>query len=217
MTKKKTEAQKAAKKEKRKALSQAVPGSAQAEAAGLKAAVEQENKKATLRVAQMANLHMAGMSLEEIGNALGATVEEVEQMLNSDMNRVIRNQPQLRQWARKWLSGKYTQLLDVNWKDATDVESKVRFEAQDRALRTLDSLRKLHGADAPTQTEVVVDAAPEAIDAIVNALAKQEGLAYQDPTVFDVIDVEQVHEAAEQTAVAELEAAEIIDMEAENG
>lgn len=195
-------------------LRQAVPGSAQAEEVRLQ---EWEREKAALRLAQMANLHMAGMSLTEIGAALHATPDEVDRMLSQDAARYVRSQPQLRQWTRRYLSGKYTELLGVNWEDATNVESKVRFEAQDRALRTLDSLRKLHGADAPVQTEVKIEAAPEAIDAIVTALAAQEGLAYQDPTAFDVVDADVVYEAVQQTAVAEIEAAEQIDMEAENG
>lgn len=229
MSKKKSEKAKAEKAAKRKALREAVPGSAVAEQAGQADLVA---NRAALRLAQMANLHMAGMSLSDIGAAIGATAEEVDQMLNRDASRYVRSQKQLVQWTRRWLSGKYTELLETNWDLATmevplepevdedgqpvkKVPVEIKFAAQDRALRTLDSLRKLHGADAPVQTEVKIEAAPEAIDAIVHSLAAREGLAYTDPTAFEVIDVEQVHEAAEQAAAAELEITRQIDEEAD--
>ena len=191
----------------------AIPGSAQAEetrAAGAPAA----GPSSAVRLAQVVNLHLAGYSLADIGAAIGASAEEVDRMISTDATRYVRSQPQLRTWVRNWTSGKYTELLEAVWAEASakadaipegrtaPVPHKVRMDSQDKALRILDSMRKLHGADAPTQTEVKVEAAPEAVEALVRSLSRDQGLDY-DETVFDVVDAEVVHDAVEQAAQAE--------------
>ena len=135
-------------------------------------------------------------------------------MISTDATRYVRSQPQLRTWVRNWTSGKYTELLEAVWTEASAKEGevldggtkpvphKVRMDSQDKALRILDAMRKLHGADAPTQTEVKVEAAPEAVEALVKSLSRDQGLDY-DETVFDVVDAEVVHDAVEQAAHAE--------------
>lgn len=47
-----------------------------------------------------------------------------------------------------------------------------------------------------------LEAAPEAVEALVKSLSRDQGLDY-DETVFDVVDAEVVHEAVEQAAHAE--------------
>ena len=74
-------------------------------------------------------------------------------------------------------------------------------EHQDRALRILDKMAKLHGAEAPVQSEVKVESAPEAVEKLVSALAAQQGLGY-DVGVFDVVDAEVVEDAVSQSADA---------------
>lgn len=196
----------------------AIPGSAQAEEVGAKG-------PSAVRLAQIVNLHLAGYSFAEIGEAIGASTDEVDRMINLDATRYVRNQPQLRTWVRNWTSGKYTTLLEAVWDEASakpdtvlegsdkPVSHKVRMDSQDKALRILDSMRKLHGADAPTQTEVKVDAAPEAVEALVAALSAQSGLGY-DETIFD-IDSEVVHEAVEQSAQAEKDSGDAVGHDAD--
>lgn len=189
-----------------------LPGSAEAEEKQTKAAA---SRASAARLAQIVNLHIAGYSLEEIGAAIGADPDEVDRMLARDAARYVRNQPQLRVFVRNFVSGRYSELLDSVWTQATgkddsgnplldprtNLPAGASLEHQDRAIRILDSMRKLHGADAPTQSEVKVEAAPEAVEALVAALSAQQGLDY-DASVFDVVDAEVVHDAVEQTAEA---------------
>lgn len=153
---------------------------------------------AAARLAQIVNLHIAGYSLAQIGAQIGASADEVDRMLASDAARYVRSQPALRVYVRNWVSERYTKMLDAVWDDATDKNSPARLESQDRALRILDKMTRLHGAEAPTQTEVKVEHAPEAVERLVSALAAQSGMGY-DTSVFDVVDAEVVHEAVEQS------------------
>lgn len=160
-------------------------------------------KEHAARLAQVVNLHIAGFSLAEIGASIGASADEVDRMLANDTQRYVRNQPALRTYVRNFVSGKYTSLLEAVWDEATDKTHPHKLENQDRALRILDRMARLHGAEAPVQSEVKVDAAPEAVEALVNALAQGHGLGY-DVDVFDVevISDETVHEAVQQTHAA---------------
>lgn len=176
---------------------------AKAEAAAL-------TRASAVRLAQVVNLHLAGMSLAEIGASIGATAEEVDRMLQTDAQRYIRSQPALRTYVRNWVSGKYATLLEAVWADATAPTEDAKITAngfdrklasQDRAIKILDRMAKLHGADAPVQTEIKVEAAPEAVDKLVQALAASQGRGY-DVNIFDVVEAEVVHEAVEQAGVA---------------
>lgn len=168
--------------------------------------VKMEHDQA-VRLAQIVNLYIAGMSLAEIGLAIGATEREVDQMLTRDATRYIRNQPALRTYVRNFVSSKYTELLEPVMPMAKDPNNPRMLEAQDRALRTLDRMAKLHGAEAPVQKEVTIEAAPEAVERLVAALADESGLAYNvDIFDEDVMDAEIVGEAVEQSHAA-LEAA----------
>lgn len=153
------------------------------------------------RLAQIVNLHISGYSLAQIGASIGATEAEVDRMLNDEAARYVRNQPALRTYVRNFLSEKYTKLLDAVWDDATDVQSKVRFEAQDRSLRILKEMGNLHGAAAPAQTEIKVEATPESVERIVAALAAGNGLGYDD-SIFDTVPGEVVHAAPAEAAAA---------------
>lgn len=140
--------------------------------------VEREQKRSldaqnAVRLAQISNLLIAGMSLTEIGQKIGATPEEVDRLLNQDMTRYVRNQPALRVFVRNFLSEKYTRLLDADWDIATDKTHVAKLEHQDRVLRILKEMGRLHGAEAPVQSEVKVEAAPEAVETLVKALAAQ--------------------------------------------
>lgn len=157
------------------------------------------------RLAQIVNLHIAGYSLSQIGAAIGATADEVDRLLQADAARYVRSQPALRVYVRNWVSERYTRLLEAVWDEATDKTHREKLENQDRALRILDRMTKLHGAEAPVQSEVKVEAAPEAVEKLVQALAAGQGLGY-DTSIFDVVDAEVVHDAHDE-AVTALDAA----------
>lgn len=169
-------------------------------------------------LAQVVNLHIAGFSLEKIGEAIGSSPEDVDRLLQSDAARYVRSQPALRVYVRNWVSDRYTQLLDAVWEEATDRSSPVKLENQDRALRILDSMRKLHGADAPVQAEVVVDTAPAAVEKLVNTIAASQGLGY-DVDIFDgqVIESEVVHDAVAQAHEALEKSSQAVDDVVDDG
>lgn len=183
------------------------PTDAQAKKVLKKAAQKEEAEKipdnTAVRLAQIVNLHIAGMSLAEIGQSVGASADEIDRLLAADAQRYVRSQPALRVYVRNWVSERYTKLLEAVWDEATDKTHREKLENHDRALRVLKEMTRLHGAEAPVQTEVKIDAAPEAVEKLVAALAAQQGLGY-DASIFDVVDVEVVHEAHDE-AVAELE------------
>lgn len=160
-------------------------------------------KQNAARLAQVVNLHIAGYSLAEIGASIGATADDVDRMLQNDTARYVRTQPALRTYVRNYVSGRYTKLLEAVWDEATDKHHPSKLENQDRALRILDRMAKLHGADAPVQAEVKVEANPEAVENMVKLLSAAKGVDY-DLDVFDdvidedVIDAEVVHDAAEE-------------------
>lgn len=170
------------------------------------------------RLAQVINLHIAGYSLGEIGNSIGATADEVDQMIQSSATRYIRNQPALRTYVRNYVSGKYTELLEPVWGKATNPKSPLFLESQDRALRILDKMAKLHGAEAPVQKEVTIEAAPETVEKMVAALAAQAGRGY-DMDIFDsddddVVDAELVEDLkAESQAALEVSRNHVTDGE----
>lgn len=170
---------------------------AKAEADALRASAAQ--------LAQIVNLHIAGYSLADIGASIGASASEVDRLLSNETARYVRNQPALRTYVRNYVSGKYTSLLEAVWDEATDRTHPAKLENQDRALRILDKMARLHGAEAPTQSEVKVDAAPEAVERLVQSLAAGQGLAY-DTDIFDrvaqTVPGTVVHQAVEQSARA---------------
>lgn len=177
----------------------AVPGSAQAEAT---------SRVEALRLAQIVNLHIAGYSLSEIGDSIGATAAEVDRMLTQDTARYVRSQPALRAYVRNWISEKYHGLLEASYDQATDKTNEKQLEFYDRALRTLNQMGRLHGAEVPSQSEVKLDAAPEMVQSMVEALAKQQGQAY-DPTIFDdVMDAEIISDSHEESIKALEQASE---------
>lgn len=155
------------------------------------------------RLAQVVNLHIAGFSLAEIGAAIGASADEVDRMLQQDVSRYVRTQPALRAYVRNWISAKQTKLLDAVWDQAVDPHHRQQLDYQDRALRLLNAMQKLHGAEAPVQAEIKVEAAPEAVDAIVQRLSAVQGLDY-DADIFDgeIVDADLVHDAADQSQAA---------------
>lgn len=162
---------------------------------------------AAMRTAQIANLLIAGHSIESVAASLGSTPEEVERMLTADSARYIRTQPALRSWVRQYISGKYTTLLGAVWDQAVDVNHRDQLAYQDRARPLLDRLAKLHGADAPTQAEVKIDHTPESVQSIVNKIAASQGLGY-DIDIFDDDDVVEADVVQDSLAAIEAAAAE---------
>lgn len=158
-------------------------------------AEDAELKAQAARLAQIVNLHIGGYSLTQIGAAIGASAEEVDRLLNQDATRYIRSQPALRTYVRNWVSERYMKMIEADWPMASDPNHREKLENQDRVMRMLDRMAKLHGAEAPTQTEVKVEAAPEAVEKLVSALAAGQGLGY-DTGIFD-LDESEVHEAVE--------------------
>lgn len=173
-----------------------------------------EAQAAAARLAQIVNLHIAGFSLSDIGAQIGATADEVDRMLANDMQRYVRSQPALRTYVRNWISGKYTAMLEADWEAASDKDHREKLEHQDRVMRILAGMERLHGAAAPTQTEVKVEAAPEAVERLVAALSAQNGVGY-DTSIFDVIDVEEVTEAVHDVTQESLAALERASSEVE--
>lgn len=153
------------------------------------------------QLAQIVNLHIAGFSLSDIGASIGASADEVDRILQNDTARYVRTQPALRTYVRNYVSGKYNELLHAVWDEATDKKHPAKLENQDRALRILDRMAKLHGADAPTQTEVKVEAQPEAVENMVKVLAAAQGVGYDD-TVFDIVDAEVIDAGVEAETVS---------------
>ena len=168
---------------------------AQKKTASLVAAQSQANQQAAM-LAQIVNLHIAGFSLAQIGAQIGASADEVDRMLSNEAARYVRNQPQLRTYVRNFISAKYNGLLESVYDQATDKNHRAQLEYFDRAQRILAQMGRLHGAEAPTQSEVKVEATPEAVDKIVQAIASGQGLGY-DTDIFD-IDPADIHEAVIQ-------------------
>lgn len=162
------------------------------------AAQDAQAKVTAARLAQIVNLHIAGYSLSQIGGAIGASAEEVDRMLNADVMRYVRTQPALRAYVRNWISERYAKMIEADWKFATDKDSPERLDNQDRVIKILDRMARLHGAHVPVQTEVKIEHAPEAVEKMVEALAAQAGAGY-DVSVFDIIDAEIVEDAVEQS------------------
>lgn len=173
---------------------------AQKERDDLAAAADLRKAKAA-RLAQMINLHIAGYSFADIAEALGATVAEVENMVTADTATYIKSQPALRIYVRNWISEKYAKMIEADWDEASDANAPGKLENQDRVMRMLDKMERLHGAAAPSQTEIKVDAAPEAVEALVQALAGQQGMGY-DVDVFDTVPGTLVHDMADEATKA---------------
>lgn len=155
------------------------------------------------QLAQIVNLHIGGFSLAQIGASIGASPQEVEDLLNSETSQYIRSQPALRVYVRNFVSSKYTSLLGAVWDEAVDKQHPQKLDNQDRALRILKEMARLHGAEAPTQSEIKVESAPEAVEKMVAALAAAQGAGY-DADIFDgdVVDAELVEESAAQAKTA---------------
>lgn len=177
---------------------------AQAEKAQQAADLAQAQTAAQTRaatLAQIVNLHIGGYSLEAIGAAIGASADEVDRMLANETQRYVKSQPALRTYVRNYVSGKYSELLDAVWDEATDKKHPEKLDNQDRAIKILKDMARLHGAEAPTQTEVKVESAPEAIDQLVQRISAAQGMGY-DMNVFDTVPGTVVHSAVEQSAAA---------------
>lgn len=153
---------------------------AAARAAAQRAAIETDAQQ----LAQIVNLLIAGHTYETIGLAIGATPDEVEKRLTRDAARYVRTQPALRTYVRNFISEKYLGMLDAVYPKAIDATHSMQLENVDRADRILARMARLHGAEAPTQTEVKVESTPEAVEALVQQMAAQVGLDY-DVSIFD--------------------------------
>lgn len=176
------------------------------EEADLRAA-QDAKKAAAARLAQIVNLHIAGYSLAEIGASIGMTEDEVDRMLMNDVQRYVKTQPALRTYVRNWISERYAKMIEADYDIAVDKNHSEKLENQDRVMRMLDKMGKLHGADAPVQSEVKIDHAPEAVERLVAALAAQQGVGY-DENVFDVEIVEDVVEESHKALEAASHAVE---------
>lgn len=191
---------------------------------------EQNNavKARAAQLAQVVNLVIAGHSFEEIGAAIGASADEVESMVTNGAERYVRTQPALRVWVRNWLSEKYVTMIEADWAQASDPMHPEKLEHQDRVMRMLGPMARLHGAEAPTQSEVKVEHSADAVEEMVRRLSTKAGQGY-DASVFDsddgtdddIVDADVVHDAAAQSLAALEAAADAVRMptddEIENG
>lgn len=166
-------------------------------------AVQQDAAKAqAARLAQIVNLHIAGFSLADIGASIGATEDEVDRMLAQETQRYVRNQPALRTFVRNFVSGEFVKMLEVNAPAALDPHHAQKLEHQDRNIRILERIARLHGAEAPTQAEVKVDAMPETVEKVVNAIASAQGFGY-DANIFDgIVDADVVEDMVDESQKA---------------
>jgi hypothetical protein len=173
---------------------------------------KQLEKDDAKRLAQVVNLHIAGFSLADIGAAIGSSAADVDRMLTNDTARYVRSQPALRTYVRNYISGKYAKLLDAVWDTASDPAAPMdaKLAHQDRAVRILERMAKLHGADAPTQTEVTVDVVPENVDKMVRLLSAAQGLGYDSSIFDDVVEGEIVDEMVEESQLALERSAEAV-------
>lgn len=202
-----------------KGKAQALKRTARQQAVTKKAAAAQaaqdlreEDKAAAQQLAQMVNLVIAGHSLAAIGASIGKSADEVEQMLVRESGRYIRTQPALRAYARSLISEKTAGLLEATYDQAIDTKRPDQLDYVASVQKTLRDLARLHGADAPTQTEVTVGASDETVEALVATLAQGKGLAYNDD-VFDLDpdDVEEIVEASHREVEAAHDAVEDSD------
>lgn len=177
------------KKSKKGASKQVVELTPAQKAARTRREKQRLEKAEAVRLAQIVNLHIGGWTLAEIGAATGMTEAEVDRLLAKDVARYVRSQPALRVYVRNWIGKKFTDMLAADIEAATDENHPAKLENQDRAIRILDRMAKLHGADAPVQTEIKIETAPEAVEALVRTLSAQQGQAYDD-SIFDVEIVE---------------------------
>lgn len=149
------------------------------------------------RLAQIVNLQIAGYSLAQIAAGSGTTVAELERLLTKDTGTFVRTLPAMRAHARSRISGELhamteavremalnpTKIVEIDG-EAVEVANDRMLDAQDRMLRNVKELAKLYGAYAPTQTEVKIENAPEAVERLIQKIAEAEGLGY-DSSVFD--------------------------------
>lgn len=154
---------------------------------------------AAQRLAQVVNLKIAGHSFAAIGKAIGCTADEVETMLQRDAGAFVRTQPALRGYVRNFISEKMSGLLDATYSQAINKNRPDQLDYVASVQRTLKGMADLYGANAPTQSEVTVDAAPEAVERLVQKFANQRGVGY-DLDVFDLDDddVEEIAEIVEE-------------------
>jgi transposase len=127
------------------------------------------------QLAQVVNLVIAGHSFESIGASIGASASDIEQMVSQGAERYVRTQPALRTWVRNWISAKYTAMIDADWDQASDPDHPEKLEHQDRVMRMLPNMARLHGAEAPTQSEVKVEHSHDAVENLVRKLSEQQG------------------------------------------
>lgn len=191
-----------------KQAQRSIEADAKAAAQAEKDAQALRDKAAAAQLAQIVNLHIAGISLAEIGAKIGCTADEVDRMLQNDAQRYVRSQPALRIYVRNYVSQKYSELLAAVWDEATDKNHAEKLENLREARVILDKMARLHGAEAPVQTEVKVETAPESIDKMVAALAAQAGRAYnvnvfdEDDDDDDVVDAVVVEDVVEESTRA---------------
>lgn len=160
--------------------------------ADLRTAQEAQAEKSK-QLAQIVNLYIGGYSFADIGAAIGATEAEVDRMINSETARFVKNQPALRTFVRNFVSEKYLGLLEAVYDQATDKADEKQLEYVAAANKVLAQMGRLHGAEAPTQSEVKVESAPEVVDNLVKKIAAAQGRGY-DENIFDV-DEDDIHEA----------------------
>lgn len=166
-------------------------------------------KEDAAQLAQVVNLVISGHTFEEIGAAIGASADDIERMVTTGSEKYVRTQPALRTWVRKWISEKYSVMIDADWEVAADKLHPDKLEHQDRVVKMLVQMERLHGAAAPTQSEVKIEHSHDAVESLVRKLAERQGQGY-DVSIFDdeddTVDAEVIHDSAD-AALAALEQA----------
>lgn len=167
--------------------------------------LRQVDKAAAQQLAQIVNLRIGGHSYASIGAAIGKSADEVEQMVTNSAGAYVRTQPALRVFVRNFISEKYSGMLDATYPQAVDTTRPDQLDYVSSVQKTLKDMAALHGANAPLQSEVTVEASDETVEALVASLAKTRGLSY-DYDVFDADDVDEVMDDIHEADVLELEA-----------
>lgn len=170
-------------------------------------------KSDAAQLAQVVNLVIAGHTFEDIAESIGSSAAEVETMVTNGAGRYVRTQPALRVWVRNWINAKYTEMIDANWDVASDPNHPDKLDNQHAVIKMLTGMERLHGAAAPTQSEVKVEHSHDAVELLVRRLSEQQGQGY-DVSIFDdddTVDAEVISDtdihASADNALAALEAA----------
>jgi len=142
-------------------------------------------------IAHVINLQIAGWTLDEIATHMELPREMLVSALIAHQKRFVKNQADLREYMRGLAGDRLDALLKAVWADATNPESPRQFPAQDRALKNIESQRKLWGLDAPNQVEISHKPTDEAVADLVQQVHHAlTGIPMEDEDILDIAEAD---------------------------